>query len=253
LWFGEPSKDIEVVGVGRELKEESDIVHCPSSCGIGAVFLFATTDWRSLALTGHAVVLGHLTAVAAVSWGGAALAACAAAVVAAAVSAAAIFAALVAAVTAFAAPVVAAAATIAAAAVAAAVGAAAVGATAVALERKLGWRWDSLLSSQSARLCLSFSNLLGFAVRFLDFFLLTAVLPAGVSLHVKLICCPPRFVCSTNLAGVPFTKQSQYSASAREAVGPRICADQLEYSPAGDREGVVLEFVRCVLLVVILR
>jgi hypothetical protein len=254
LWFGEPSKDIEVVGVGRELKEESDIVHCPSSCGIGAVFLFATTDWRSLALTGHAVVLGHLTAVAAVSWGGAALAACAAAVVAAAVSAAAIFAALVAAVTAFAAPVVAAAATIAAAAaVAAAVGAAAVGATAVALERKLGWRWDALLSSQSARLCLSFSNLLGFAVRFLDFFLLTAVLPAGVSLHVKLICCPPRFVCSTNLAGVPFTKQSQYSASAREAVGPRIGADQLEYSPAGDREGVVLEFVRCVLLVVILR
>jgi hypothetical protein len=249
LWFGEPSKDIEVVGVGRELKEESDIVHCPSSCGIGAVFLFATTDWRSLALTGHAVVLGHLTAVAAVSWGGAALAACAAAVVAAAVSAAAIFAALVAAVTAFAAPVVAAAATIAAAAA----GAAAVGATAVALERKLGWRWDALLSSQSARLCLSFSNLLGFAVRFLDFFLLTAVLPAGVSLHVKLICCPPRFVCSTNLAGVPFTKQSQYSASAREAVGPRICADQLEYSPAGDREGVVLEFVRCVLLVVILR
>ena len=246
MWFGEPSKDIEVVGVGRELKEESDIVHCPSSCGIGAVFLFATTDWRSLALTGHAVVLWHLTAVAAVSWGGAALAACAAAVVAAAVSAAAIFAALVAAVTAFAAPVAAAAATIAAAAVAAAVGAAAVGATAVALERKLGWRWDALLSSQSARLCLSFSNLLGFAVRFLDFFLLTAVLPAGVSLHVKLIC-------STNLAGVPFTKQSQYSARAREAVGPRICADQLEYSPAGDREGVVLEFVRCVLLVVILR
>jgi len=219
LWFGEPSKDIEVVGVGRELKEESDIVHCPSSCGIGAVFLFATTDWRSLALTGHAVVLGHLTAVAAVSWGGAALAACAAAVVAAAVSAAAIFAALVAAVTAFAAPVVAAAATIAAAAVAAAVGAAAVGATAVALERKLGWRWDALLSSQSARLCLSFSNLLGFAVRFLDFFLLTAVLPAGVSLHVKLICCPPRFACSTNLADVPFTKQSQYSASARTSCG----------------------------------
>ena len=253
MWFGEPSKDIEVVGVGRELKEESDIVHCPSSCGIAAGFLLATTDGRSLSLTGHAVVLGCLTTVAAVSWGGAALAACAAAVVAAAVSAAAIFAALVAAVTAFAAPVVAAAATIAAAAVAAAVGAAAVGATAVALERKLGWRWDALLSSQSARLCLSFSNLLGFAVRFLDFFLLTAVLPAGVSLHVKLICCPPRFVCSTNLAGVPFTKQSQYSASAREAVGPRICADQLEYSPAGDREGVVLEFVRCVLLVVILR
>ena len=204
MWFGEPSKDIEVVGVGRELKEESDIVHCPSSCGIGAVFLFATTDWRSLALTGNAGVLGHLTAVAAVSRGGAASASCAPAVVAAAVSAAAVSAAVVAAATAFAAPVVATATTIAAAAVAAAVGA-----TAVALERKLGWRWDALLSSQSARLCLSFSNLLGFAVRFLDFFLLTAVLPAGVSLHVKLICCPPRFVCSTNLAGMPFTKQSQ--------------------------------------------
>jgi hypothetical protein len=243
LWFGEPSKDIKVVGVDSELKEESDIVHCPSSCGIGAVFLFATTDGHSLALTGHAVVLGHLTAVAAVSWGGAALAACAAAVVAAAVSAAAIFAAVVAA-TAFAcavaARVVVAAATIAAAAVTTAAGAAAVGAPVVAPER-LGWWRDALLSSQSTRLCLSFSNLLGFAVRFLDFFFLTAVLPAGVSLHVKLICCPPRFVCSTNLAGVPFTKQSQYSARAREAVGPRICADQLEYSPAGDREGVVLE------------
>jgi hypothetical protein len=79
----------------------------------------------------------------------------------AAVSAAAVSAAVVDAATAFAAPVVATAATItAAAAVAAAVGAAAVGATAVALERKLGWRWDALLSSQSARLCLSFSNLL---------------------------------------------------------------------------------------------
>ncbi len=228
------------------------MVHCPSSCGIGVIFLLATTDGRSLALTGHAVVLGRLTAVAVVSRGGAASAACAPAVMAAA----AVSAAVVAVATAFAAPVVAAAATVAAAAaaaVAAAVGAAAVGATAVALERKLGWRWDALLSSQSARLCLSFSNLLGFAVRFLDFFLLTAVLTAGVSLHVKLICCPPHFVCSTNLAGVPFTKQSQYSASAREAVGPRICADQLEYSPAGDREGVVLECVRCVLLMVILR
>jgi hypothetical protein len=135
LWFGESSKDIEAVGVGRELKEESYIEHCPSSCGIGAVFLFATTDWRSLALTGHAVVLGHLNAVAAVSWGGAALAACAAAVVAAAVSAAAIFAAVVAAATAFAravaARVVVAAATIAAAAVSTAAGAAAVGAPAV--------------------------------------------------------------------------------------------------------------------------
>jgi hypothetical protein len=197
-------------------------VHCPSSCGIGAVFLFATTDGRSLALTGHAVVLGRFTAVAAVSWGGASLAACAAAVMAAAVSAAAISAAVVAAATAFAravaARVVIAAATI-AAVVSAAAGAAAVGAPVVAPERRLGWRWDALLYSQSTRLCLSFSNLLGFAVRFLDFFLLTAVLPAGVSLHVKLICCPPRFVCSTNLAGVPFTKQSQYSASTREAVG----------------------------------
>jgi hypothetical protein len=133
-----------------------------------------------------------LPAVAAVSWGGAALAACAAAVVAAAVSAAAIFAAVVAAATAFAravaARVVVAAATIAAAAVSTAAGAAAVGAPVVAPER-LGWRRDALLSSQSTRLCLSFSNLLGFAVRFLDFFFLTAVLPAGVSLHVKLICC----------------------------------------------------------------
>ncbi len=84
LWFGEPSKDIEVVGVGSELKEESDIVHCPSSCGIAAGFLLATTDGHSLAFTGHAVVLGRLPAVAAVSWGGAALAACAAAAVSAA-------------------------------------------------------------------------------------------------------------------------------------------------------------------------
>ncbi len=202
MWFGEPSKDIEVVEVGSELKEESDIVHCPSSCGIAAGFLLVTTDGRSLALTGHAVDLGRLTAVAAVSWGGAALAACAAAVVAAAVSAAAISAAVVAAATAFARAVagrvVVAAATIAAAVVSTADGAAAVGAPVVAPER-LGWRWDALLSRQSTRLCLSFSNLLGFAVRFLDFFFLTAVLPARVSLHVKLICCPPRFVCSTNL------------------------------------------------------
>jgi hypothetical protein len=57
------------------LKEESDIVHCPSCCGIAAVILLATIDGRSLALAGHAVVLGPLTAVAAVSWGRVALAA----------------------------------------------------------------------------------------------------------------------------------------------------------------------------------
>jgi len=61
---------IFIFGVGSELKEESEIVHCPSSCGIGAIFLLATTDGRSLALTGHAVVLGRLTAVAVVSWCG---------------------------------------------------------------------------------------------------------------------------------------------------------------------------------------
>ncbi len=38
--------------------------------GIGAIFLLATTDGRSLVLTGHAVVLGRLTAVAVVSWCG---------------------------------------------------------------------------------------------------------------------------------------------------------------------------------------
>jgi hypothetical protein len=139
---GEPSKDKEVVGVGSELKEESDIVLCPSSCRIGAVFLLAATDRRSLALTGHAVVLGRLTAVAAVSWGGASLAACAAAVVAAAVSAAAISAAVVAAATAFscavAARVVIAAATIAAAVVSAAAGTATVGAPVAVPERRLG-------------------------------------------------------------------------------------------------------------------
>jgi hypothetical protein len=154
-------------------------MHCPSSCGIAAGFLLATTYGRSLSFTGHAVVLGRLPAVAAVSWGGAALAACAAAVVAAAASAAAISAAVVPAATTFARAVAAcvvAAATIAATAVSTAAGAAAVGAPVVAPER-LGWRWDALLSSQSTRLCPSFSNLLGFAVRFLDFFFLTAVLP----------------------------------------------------------------------------
>jgi hypothetical protein len=48
---------IFIFGVGSELKEESEIVHCPSSCGIGAIFLLATTDGRSLALTGHAVAV----------------------------------------------------------------------------------------------------------------------------------------------------------------------------------------------------
>ncbi len=61
---------IFIFGVGSELKEESEIVHCSSSCGIGAIFLLAITDGRSLALTGHAVDLGRLTAVAVVSWCG---------------------------------------------------------------------------------------------------------------------------------------------------------------------------------------
>jgi hypothetical protein len=119
----------------------------------------------------------------------AAVAAAAAAVVAAAVTAAAV---------------------IAAAVTAAAVAAAAVTASAVtaaaafgwAVERVPGCRKDFLHSSHSALLSLLFSNLLGFAGRLLDRFLLTALLPAGISLHVKLSCCPPCFVCSTNLAGV---------------------------------------------------
>ncbi len=79
------------------------------------------------------------------------------------------------------------------------------------VERVPGCREDFLLSSQSALLCLLFSNLLGFAGRLLAKSLLTAVLAAGVSLHVKLSCCPSCFVSSTNLAGVPFTSHSQYS------------------------------------------
>jgi hypothetical protein len=71
--------------------------------------------------------------------------------------------------------------------------------------------------------------------------LLTAVLPAGISLHVKLSCCPPHFVCSTNLAGVRFTRHSQYSESALDAMGPRICVALLKFCPAGGGEGVVLE------------
>ncbi len=55
---------------------------------------------------------------------------------------------------------------------------------------------------------LFFSNLLGFAGRLLAKFLMTAVLAAGVSLHVKLSCCPSRFVSRTNLAIVPFTRHS---------------------------------------------
>jgi hypothetical protein len=111
----------------------------------------------------------------------------AAAVVAAAVAAAAVEAAAVAA---------------AAVSSAAAVSASAVTAAAAfgwEFERVPGCREDFLLSSHSALLSLFFSNLLGFAGRLLDRFLLTAVLPAGISLHVKLSCCLPRFVCSTNL------------------------------------------------------
>jgi hypothetical protein len=71
--------------------------------------------------------------------------------------------------------------------------------------------------------------------------LLTAVLPAGISLHVKLSCCLPRFVCSTNLAGMRFTRHSQYNESALEAMGPRICVTLLQFCSAGGGEGVVLE------------
>jgi hypothetical protein len=127
--------------------------------------------------------------------------------------------------------------------------AAAVSASAVTAAAAVGWEVervpgcteDFLLSSHSALLFLFFSNLLGFAGRLLDRFLLTAVLPAGISLHVKLSCCPPRFVCSTNLAGVRFTRHSQYSESALEAIGPRICVALLQFCPAGGGEEVVLE------------
>jgi hypothetical protein len=131
----------------------------------------------------------------------------------------------------------------AAAGAAAAVAAAAVTAAAVGweVERVPGCKEEFLLSCHSALFFLFFSTLLGFAGRLLDRFLLTALLPAGISLHVKLICCPPHFVCSTNLAGVRFTRHSQYSESALDAMGPRICVALLKFCPAGGGEGVVLE------------
>jgi hypothetical protein len=131
----------------------------------------------------------------------------------------------------------------AAAVAAAAVAAAAVTAAAVGweVERVPGCKEEFLLSSHSAFFFLFFSTLLGFAGRLLDRFLLTAFLPAGISLHVKLICCPPHFVCSTNLAGVRFTRHSQYSESALDAMGPRICVALLKFCPAEGGEGVVLE------------
>jgi hypothetical protein len=144
-----------------------------------------------------------------------------------------------------------AAAAVAAAAVAAAAvsSAAAVSASAVTaaaafgweVERVLGCKEDFLLSSHSALLSLFFSNLLGFAGRLLDRFLLTAVLPAGITLHVKLSCCLPSFACSTNVAGVRFTRHSQYSKSVLEAMGPRICVTLLKFCPAGGGKGVMLE------------
>ncbi len=129
------------------------------------------------------------------------------------------------------------------AAAVAAVAAAAVTAAAVGweVERVPGCKEEFLLCSHSALFFLSFSTLLGFAGRLLDRFLLSALLPAGISLHVKLICCPPYFVCSTNLAGVRFTRHSQYSVSALDAMGPRICVALLKFCPAGGGEGVVLE------------
>jgi hypothetical protein len=160
------------------------------------------------------------------------------AVAAAAVAVAAVVAAAVTAAVA-----VTAAAVVAAAVAAATVAAAAVTAAAVGweVERLPGCREDFLLSSHSALFFLFFSNLLGFAGRLLDRFLLTVLLPAGISLHVKLSCCPPHFVCSTNLAGVRFTRHSQYSESALDAIGPRICVALLKFCPAGGGEGVALE------------
>jgi hypothetical protein len=270
-----------------EPKEESDWLHCPSSCGIWTFFLLATTDERSLARTAPSVgaVLGRLAAGNVVIWaeeatrgcttccfsaefaaairgavvfsaivGGPALASAGdaetaivaaipsaaatdttaavavAAVAVAAVVAAAVIAAAVAAAAVAAAAVAAAAVAAAAVATAAVSSAAAVSASAVTAAAAFGWevervpgcREDFLLSSHLALLSLFFSNVLGFAGRLLDRFLLTAVLPAEISLHVKLSCCLPCFVCSTNLAGVQFMRhsQTQYSESALKLWAP---------------------------------
>ncbi len=181
--------------------------------------------------------------------GGPALAAAETATVAAIPSAAATDTSAAVAAAAAVAAVVAAAVTAAAVTAAAVSSAAAVSASAVTAAAAFGWevergpgcRKDFLLSSHSVLLFLFFSNLLGFAGRLLDRFLSTALLPAGISLHVKLSCCPLRFVCSTNLAGVQFTRHSQYSESALKAMGPRICVTLLQFCPAGGGEGVVLE------------
>ncbi len=217
--------------------ETASVAAIPSAAatdanGAVAVAAVAVAAVVAAAVTAAAVVAAPVTS---------------AAVVAAAVTAAAVVAAAVAAAAVAAAAVTAAAVSSTAAAVssAAAVSASAVNAAAAAVgwevERVPGCREDFLLSSHSALFFLSFSNLLGFAGRLLDRFLLTAVLPAGKSLHVKLSCCPPHFVCSTNLAGVRFTRHSQYSESALDAMGPRICVELLKFCPAGGGEGVVLE------------
>jgi hypothetical protein len=82
---------------------------------------------------------------------------------------------------------------------------------------------DFLLSRQSAIFFLFFSNLLGFAGRLLAKFLLTTVLAAGVSLHVKLSCCPSRYVPLVQTLPECHSPGTQYSESAQEAMGPRIC------------------------------
>jgi hypothetical protein len=67
LWTGQVG---ERVGVGRKSKEESDSLHCPSSCGIGTFFLLATTEERSYALPAPSedAVLGRLAAGVVVVW-----------------------------------------------------------------------------------------------------------------------------------------------------------------------------------------
>jgi hypothetical protein len=209
----------------------------------GAVVFSAIAGGPALASGGDAetdTVAGIPSAAATDSTAAVAVAAVvAAAVTATAVTAAAVVAAAVAAAAVEAAAVAAAAVSSAAAVPASAVTAAA--AFGWEVERVPGCREDFLLSSHSALLSLIFSNLLGFAGRLLDRFLLTAVLLAGISLHVKLSCCLPRFVCSTNLAGVRFTRHSQYNESALEAMGPRICVTLLQFCSAGGGEGVVLE------------
>ncbi len=77
-----------------------------------------------------------------------------------------------------------------------------------------------LLSSQISLLLLSFSRFLELAGRFL--LLCSAVAAEELnSLQVKLMLLPPLADLITSLADMPFSRQSQNNARAREAVGPR--------------------------------